>query len=498
MKQIKYQPRLKIRNLTLAIASLIHIAPIYATPFTSTVNEKFTFSSVFRPKTLDLISASFVTYTFRGANADNINYIELCHATDNTCAVCNSPQIITAGTPLPYSTSGTPYTMSIDAINAYLSAGGFPASTYYIGLSVKSEGLSCNAGNGYCTTNQDNAAHRLCVQAVYNPAAPGSTDLTQLDNGNAFLSTPQTLYAYVSDIATNRVWQCPVDASGNFGTGCSFTVLAGVTPGRMAFGTAPDGSIKFYISDLTSVNVDACEVNPITGAFSPCTLFPTVAGTASGVAIKYAAGTPYLYVADGIANNGLYQCAMAANGNITLCSPTGNLSTLSNGLVDVLFGLTSSYSTFAYTFDNANNTIAKCPFNQSTGTLGNCTGTPVSSAPAWNPTGMSITPVDAAGVTDWISYVAGSPNVFRCNYNINTGELTPASCVQTPISPPWSTNIQNIATPVVNGVAYAYITDTPSHLIYKCTIDSSGDLTNCAALAANPWSDPLAITFSYF
>lgn len=498
MKQTKYAPCLKVRTLTLAIASLINIAPIDAAPFTHKVNENLTLSSVFTPKNPDLLGASFVTYTFSGANADSINFIQLCNATDNTCAVCSSPQVIIAGTPLPYSTSGTSYTMNLNAVNAYLTAGGFAAGTYYIGLSVKSEGLACNTSNSYCATNQDNAAHRLCVQAIYNPATPGSTDLTRLDNGNAPLTTSRNLYAYVSDIATNNVWQCPVDSSGDFGTGCTSTTFTGLLPGRMTFGIAPDGTTKFYVAIFNNDNVYVCNTNPTTGALSACAGFPTVAGNPSGVATRSAAGTPYLYVADGTTTNNLYQCTLAANGNINTCSTTGNVPTTPNGVVDVVFGLTSSYSSFAYTFANLNNIVAKCPFDSNTGTLGNCTATPVSSAPAWSPTGMAITPVNTGGGTDWMSYVVGAPNVFRCNYNINTGELTPGTCAQTPSSPPWSTSIQNIATPIINGVTYAYVTDTPNHLIYKCTVDATGDLTGCAALASNPWGDPLGVTFAYF
>jgi hypothetical protein len=464
------------------------------------LNKKITLSSFLKPIAPGKISANSLSYTFSGATDNNIDYIQICNATDNTCAQCSSPLTIIGGTVLPYTTTGTSYSINKDVINDYLAAGGFAASTYYIGMFVKSQSLVCNGNTQYCTANQDNASHRLCIQATYNPASPATTDLTRIDNGIVPLTTPKSLYAYVADTNANLLYQCIVSANGEFGASCAAPLL---TPtGRLSLGTTTQGSQKLYIASIGTQDVQTCNVNAASGAVSACAATTVLPGGSSfGIVTQSAAGAPSIYVTDGLANNGIYRCNLNAAGVIQLpCTATGSAPTVWSGISDIIFSLTTTDSSYAYATDTNGQFVAKCPFNASSGSLGACTVTPTAGAPPWFPGSAIVTPVDTASITTWFSYVtdANTSNVYRCNYNIATGEITPASCIITPGLAPWSNNIINITTWVINGVTYAYINDLTNNQIYKCEIDGTGSLIGCAALTANPWTDPFDLIFAYF
>ncbi len=173
--------------LTFLLASFLPMA--YAV--SSHHDERLALSTFFKPLGQDKkrLGISSLSYTFSGATADTINMIRLCNATDATCSTCNTNfTIITAGTPIPYTTSGTSYGISATSVAAYLATQGLPAGSYNIGMYVQSTTANCSGSD--CCTNNDNAGmpHALCIQATYSGGAV--TALAQSDNGSAVLNTP--------------------------------------------------------------------------------------------------------------------------------------------------------------------------------------------------------------------------------------------------------------------------------------------------------------------
>ena len=107
---------------------------ISSTGFSGTILPVQPFPDLFVQQSFRDLRASQATYTFKGPVIDSINYIALCVASDNTCSACTS----SSGTPLPYTTTGTTYSINLAAIAAYLSANNLGAGTYNVGMYVQS------------------------------------------------------------------------------------------------------------------------------------------------------------------------------------------------------------------------------------------------------------------------------------------------------------------------------------------------------------------------
>jgi len=154
-----------------------------------------TLSSLFLPDSVGRASLTTdsVSYTFNGTNSDTINYIQLCNTetTDTYCTTCGTPYTtITTGTAIPYNVTKH---ISPAAIASYLSSNGMAAGSYNIGMYVQSTGLTCSSGSAYCSTNQDSAGHKLCMQATYNGSTV--TALSQSDAGATATTTLGTAAA---------------------------------------------------------------------------------------------------------------------------------------------------------------------------------------------------------------------------------------------------------------------------------------------------------------
>ncbi len=192
------------RKIGLAASMLFGmICSTYATTtIAQRVNKKvvehsklLTLSVLLKPMTPDtrLLGLGSLSYTFSGCTTATctINNIQLCGATDNTCSNCNtSPLTITTGTAISYSNSGTSYGISPASIAAYLNYSGVGEGTYNIGLYVQSAQQNCSSSTAYCSSNQDNTNHLLCMQATYNSGSV--TALAQTDTGIAPLNMPAT------------------------------------------------------------------------------------------------------------------------------------------------------------------------------------------------------------------------------------------------------------------------------------------------------------------
>ena len=258
----------------LLAALLLSLVPIaHAKP--SIEDKKLTLSAFFKPINQDKIrfSISPLSYIFSGTTADTINTIRLCNATDATCGTCNTSfTIITAGTPIPYSTGGTQYAVSAASVAAYLASQSFADGSYNIGMYVQSSTANCSGS--YCSTNTaysltppNNPSSLLCMQATYSGGAV--TTLSQSDNGNAVLNTaaPATqLSATVNTLAL-----------ATSGTPRTLTITN--------VGTTPASSVAYTPSPAlpagTSIAPASCGSIVASGT---CVLTITPGGTASAAA----------------------------------------------------------------------------------------------------------------------------------------------------------------------------------------------------------------------
>lgn len=134
--------------------------------------------SIFVPRKNPTINTG-VSYTFSAASGSGVRYVNyaLC---DNSFANCNTFFATPLSNTLPYGS----YSISNIAVAQLLQQIQASANTYYIGLSVLSEGLNCSSA--YCFTNQDSGNTTLGFTAVYD--GTNVTPLTQNDNGNVTLN----------------------------------------------------------------------------------------------------------------------------------------------------------------------------------------------------------------------------------------------------------------------------------------------------------------------
>jgi len=387
-------------------------------------SNKLNLSSFFKPLAEgEQVVPPSIFYTFSGATADSINYLQLCHATDNTCSSCSVPfATITTGTPISYSTSGTRYAVSPTSIGAYLAEYGFSSSgtPYNIGMYVQSSHLDCASNTSYCSANSDTSSHALCIQATYQ--AGSVTALTRSDNGNVLLNAATQQYSYVAGY-DGHVYYCTLNSDGSFNT-CTITPSSGVS-----------------FTDPT------------------------------GVAFATVGETQYGYVAD--ANSGfVYRCTLNSNGTFNVCSPSQALG----GPNTVAFA-TVNQTQYAYVANvsNVSPSVYQCTLN-SNGTFNTCTTTPSSGAPAWTPTGVTFATV---GGTHYAYVTSNSGLVYNCTLN-SDGTFNTCSSVGQSFSEPLA-----IAFATVNGTQYAYVADKSAGTISICTLDTvNGAFAGCSSTGA--------------
>jgi hypothetical protein len=340
---------LDLRHGLVLLALYLPANGVYA----ATVNKKFSINDLFKPLTLqaNLTSGGNAAYNFSGSTADYINYIQLCKATDNTCSSCGAPyatyKMLTSNNGIPYDTVGTNWNIQAGTVQNYLASNGYGDGTYYLGLYVQSRDLVCNSNQSYCSTNQDDAGHALCMQAV---SSGGTTTLTREDNGIAVLSSNTTPYLYINNGNTsgsnaNTTSVCPAYATP---FACTTSNNSGSTP-TAPYGIAVDPPSKnvYVISRGSASNSLSCSISSTNGGLNCSTLsfaadLASKACTAQGIAIDPSGQNAYI-----TCSNNVYKCALGGStcNQITL----SGTSAILNNPTGIVIDPTNSYMAIANT-----------------------------------------------------------------------------------------------------------------------------------------------------
>jgi hypothetical protein len=195
-------------------------------------------------------------------------------------------------------------------------------------------------------------------------------------SGISFNTFSSQNYGYIGDASAN-LWQCPINASGDFSTICTALTNTGTafTSTRNTTFYTFSGNTYAYVSDDSST-LFQCSIDSSTGRFSGACTALTVSGSASSqifnTTFNTFGGVTYAYVGDhsGI----LWRCPMD--------NTTGHFSSTCTALTnDVPFiatvGITfSTYNgqTYAYVSDDTSN-IWQCPVDNTSGAFsGSCMG----------------------------------------------------------------------------------------------------------------------------
>lgn len=371
-----------------------------------------TLSDLFKPaKKAKARDGSSVTYTFSGSTADFINYARLCMATDGTCSSCGTPyatyKVSGSGNGLAYDTTlngGTAHRLLASEVQSYLTNNGFGAGTFHIGVYVQSAGLVCNTSQSYCSTSQDDADAKLCVQAVSDGE---TTTLTRLDNGNAVLSHNTTPYLYVLNGTGNTISVCPVSTMNS--TDHTFTCSTGIntmdTSVNLPKGIALDPvSANAYVTSQNSSSTAsvACTVSSSNGGLT-CSVISN-----SGTALSGSKGVVVdptglnAYLVNG--GNALMKCPISS-GAIN-CSAVTLTGVTLNGATGITIDATN---TFAYVANTSTTTgVAACNLGSGACTLGDTSQSA--------PTGIAINNSNNA---IYISTGTGS-SIFVCTITSGT------------------------------------------------------------------------------
>lgn len=335
---------LDLRHGLVLLALYLPANGVYA----ATVNKNFSINDLFKPLTLqaNLTSGGNASYNFSGSTADYINYIQLCKATDNTCSSCGAPyatyKMLTSNNGIPYDTVGTNWNIQAGTVQNYLASNGYGDGTYYLGLYVQSRDLVCNSNQSYCSTNQDDAGHALCMQAV---SSGGTTTLTREDNGIAVLSSNTTPYLYINNSTPNTTSVCPAYSTPFT---CTTSNNFGSTP-TSPYGIAIDPPSKnvYVISRGSASNSLSCSISSTNGGLNCSTLsfaadLASKACTAQGIAIDPSGQNAYI-----TCSNNVYKCALGGStcNQITL----SGTSAILNNPTGIVIDPTNSYMAIANT-----------------------------------------------------------------------------------------------------------------------------------------------------
>jgi hypothetical protein len=438
-------------------------------------------------------------YTFRGAQDDSINYVQLCYTTDNQCNDCNNAfSTITSGAPLPYTTGGTSYRIGLGAISAYLHNGQFGASllpnaNYYVGLYVKSTSLICNDNTSYCSSILgDSFGEHLCIHAITN----GSGDITlvsQNDNGSVTLGAQTDQYVYVTNTSSLElpgVYLCALSTDGTL-LGCSTASMGtyfGTNPGNITI-TTVQGMQYAYIVDNASQRIIKCGLAN-DGSFLGC----SNSGTGDDpdpkqVAFTSFSGVQYAYIADGDnAEQGIYQCTLSTNNDGAFSSCTK--MPITSGALNSPIGITfATFNGTQYAYIPTTGGLYICSVTPDGTTLDTCN--------VQNPTGLiddSWTPVNVTFArfnNTQYAYVADSSgHVYQCLPS--EGGAAVNTCVDTNGGATFSTP-HSITFVTTDGTEYAYVAAEDSNNVFKCSLN----VTNGLLAICNPTDEAAGMTAPY-
>lgn len=141
--------------------------------------------------------------------------------------------------------------------------------------------------------------------------------------------------------------------------------------------------------------------------------------------------------------------------------------------------------------------VWQCDINEDTGEMSSCTNSSVGT----HPTSVTFTTVNDV----LYAYVgqSGSTGVYLCSVDTTTGAID--SCAVTPSAsyegPPFSSP-EHVSFQTIDDTQYIYVTDATDQKVYKCGINSDGNIAaySCAATPASDPSEsynPSEIIFAY-
>lgn len=208
----------------------------------------------------------------------------------------------------------------------------------------------------------------------------------------AFATIGGTPFGYVID-ANHDTYACTVNADGSFNS-CNQILSAGVAEASaLAFTTIVSSSIETQYAYISAINngVQQCTINNTDGSLIGCGSTPVIgapAWTPQAIAIATVGSTQYAYVADGNASV-IYKCTISNSGALSACAQTPNSGAPWGSLTNVWIA-TIDGGQYAYIADNVSSTVYRCIVHAN-GVLvaSDCTATPSSSAPSWNPYGIT-------------------------------------------------------------------------------------------------------------
>ena len=444
---------LELRYWLILLALYLPANSMYATTF----NKILAVNDLFKPRSLktNIADGNNATYTFSGATADYINYVQLCMATDNTCSSCGVPystyKMLTSNNGIPYDTVGTALNVQASTIQNYLTSNGYGNGTYYLGLYVQSQDLVCNSNHSYCSSSQDNAGHVLCMQAV---SSGGTTTLTREDNGIAVLSSNTTPYLYVNNAALNTTSVCPAYATP---FACATSNNSGLTPAS-PYGIAIDPPAKnvYVISRGNASNSLSCSISATNGGLNCSTLsfaadLASKSCTAQGIAIDPPGQNAYV-----TCSNNVYKCALGGStcNQITLSGTGARLINPTGIAIDP----TNSYMGIAIPGGSA---LIACKIDGTgcvNGNLGN---------------NVAYVTIDNTGTYLYGGKSNGS-SVYSCSVTVTSGTISISACSNQSSG---TTQVFGIALNPSNSSAYIAI-HGGSGQINSCPTSPGGAISN--------------------
>lgn len=212
-------------------------------------------------------------------------------------------------------------------------------------------------------------------------------------------------YAYVLDPSNYVVYQCSLDASGNF-SACPHIDLPTDAPYGIAFATDSNESQHAYIADAgmggpgNFGKVWLCSMTN-GGSLSSCTSTPSSGAPdwiPYSVAFAKTNSIQYAYVADnGTGAPGhVYRCSLNNDGSLvnSSCVPTpSNDSTLTNWYPYQIAFQTVNGTQYAYVVNSSGSSIGniyRCPLDSNGLFTTNCVLTPVTPPSPWLPSGIAF------------------------------------------------------------------------------------------------------------
>lgn len=293
--------------------------------------------------------------------------------------------------------------------------------------------------------------------------------------------TVRPQYAYVADYGRASIWQCPMNATGDFSGGCTLLVNS-TSPGfrrpwEIVFATF-SSTLYSYVADV-SANLWQCPMTA-TGSISggACISLNSSFSGINAVAFGTFSGTTYGYVT--VEASLLKQCPMNATGGFSsACTVLSNSTSPGFSSTYGVTLATFSGAVYAYIADNSKR-IWQCPMNNTTGGFsGGCTALTNSTSPGFSAT-FQITFATFSGTT--YGYVSANHAIWQCPMTATGGFSGGCTQLTNSTSPGFSSaDLVTFAT--FSGTTYAYIGDFAAR-IWKCPMNNTtgGFSGGCTAL----------------